>query len=71
MAHIFEGEVVLEIRRGDEVVERLPTTARPGMRWSPWSATRRLPTGDYTVAAFTEDARGVRRDLDTKDFTVE
>ncbi|MPZ59720.1 MAG: hypothetical protein GEU93_00200 [Propionibacteriales bacterium] len=72
MAAVYEGTVVLELRREGRVIDTWPTTARVGFEWSPWSETRRLDPGNYTLTAFAEDtALGGRRDIDTKDFTVE
>ena len=72
MAATFEGNVAFEVRDASGVVAQGATTTTGGMGvWSPWSFTRKLAPGTYTLTVYDQDpALGGRRDVDTKVFTV-
>jgi hypothetical protein len=79
LASSFEATVPWEIRRGDEVVQKGFSTAEGWMdNVYPWSTridVSKLPAGDYTFVALTDDpsggAEGPGPFSDTKAITVE
>ena len=77
VASSFEGTVVWEVRRGDEVVQEGFATASGWMdKLYPWSTevdVSGLEPGEYTFVARTDDpsdGEGPGPTEDTKDFTV-
>jgi len=66
----YEGNVVLEVFRGDQVVRTTTVTTMMG-GFALAGTTLRLPPGTYVLKAYNDNGRNGKLQLwDTKDFTV-